>query len=77
MTIKEMACKALLTSTKTYKQIAADIRKASPGAQTTEKSIAFYAHQLRKADKTCLSHRKSNGQTSASTADLIKKYKKS
>ena len=75
MTIKEMAYKALLTSTATYAQIAADIRKASPGAQTSEKSIAYYAHQLRKADKTCLKHRKAAGSSAPSTKDLIAKYK--
>ena len=77
MTIKEMAYKALLTSTDTYEVIAANIRKASPGAKTSEKSIAYYAHQLRKVDKTCLKHRKSSGSETLSTADLIKKYKKS
>ena len=71
-----MAYKALLTSTATYAQIAANIRKACPGAKTSEKSIAYYAHQLRKVDKTCLKHRKSSGSASPSTADLIKKYKK-
>ena len=61
MTIKDMIFKALLTSTDTYEKIAADIRKAKPGAKTSEKSVEICAYQLRKLDKTCLKHRKSHG----------------
>ena len=75
MTIKELAYKHLLTTTLTYSEIAKKIRSESPGAKTSEKSIAYYAHQLRKADKTCLKHRKSSGSSAPTTAALIRKYK--
>ena len=75
MTVKEMAYRELLTGTATYSEIAKKIRAAIAGAKTSEKSIAYYAHQLRKADKTCLKHRKASGTTAPTTAELIKKYK--
>lgn len=66
MTKKEQTIKALLQTDKKYSQIAAEIG-------TTEKSVAFYAHQLRRVDASCLDHR---GKTrSESVADLLSKYK--
>lgn len=66
MTKKEMTIKALLTTNKSYKVMASEIG-------TTEKSIAFYAHQLRKIDSSCLNHR---GQAKAeSVEDLLKKHR--
>ena len=60
-----MTIKALLTTNKKYSEIAKEI-------STTEKSVAFYAHQLRKIDATCLDHRRVT--RSESVADLLKKY---
>ena len=65
MTKKEQTIRLLLTTTLSYRQIAAEI-------DSTEKSIAFYAHQLRKIDAQCLDHRRST--QSESIADLLKKY---
>ena len=75
MNVKEKSMMLLLTTTKTYKEIAAEVRKAIPGSKTTEKSIAFYAVDLRKENPKCLDHRKTN-KTGTSTSDLIKKYMK-
>ena len=75
MNIKEKAMKLLLTTTKTYNEIAQEIIKTTPGAKTTSKCIAYYAHQMRKVDKTCLDHRATK-KTTMSTIELIKKYKK-
>lgn len=75
MSIKELAVMHLLTTTDTYADIAKKIRATVKNAKTTDKCIAYYAHQLRKADKTCLSHRKSSKSSSASMKDLIAKYK--
>ena len=68
MTKKEQTIKALLQTSKKYSEIAAEIG-------TTEKSVAFYAHQLRKIDSSCLDHRKTS--QAASTADLLSRYKAS
>ena len=68
MTKKELTIKALLTTTDKYSKIALDYA-------TTEKSVAFYAHKLRKIDKTCLSHRKSS-VNSDTVEKLLSKYKK-
>ena len=77
MNIKEKAMKLLLTTTKTYSEIAAEIVKTTPGAKTTDKCIAYYAHQMRRVDKTCLEHRKTSKSNAMSTEQLIAKYKKS
>lgn len=66
MTKKEHTIKLLLTTNQTYKEMSLEIG-------TTEKSIAFYAHQLRKIDKACLNHRKST--STESIKDLLTKYK--
>ena len=76
MNVKEKSMELLLTTTLTYKQIAAKVRREIPGSKTTEKSIAFYAVDLRKEDKTCLAHRKTAGK-GVTTKSLIAKYKKS
>lgn len=65
MTKKEMTIKLLLTTNKSYKIIASEIN-------STEKSIAFYAHQLRKIDEKCLDHRRVT--KSEKIEDLLKKY---
>ena len=67
MTKREMTIKALLTTTDKYSVIAAEIG-------TTEKSIAFYAHKLRKASPKCLDHRSKT--KSVPLNDLIAKYTK-
>ena len=77
MNIKEKSMQLLLTTTMTYREIAAKVVKTTPNAKTTDKCIAYYAMELRKADKTCLDHRKTSRTSSTTTADLIKKYKKS
>ena len=66
MTKKEQTIRALLQTSDKYSKIAAEIG-------TTEKSVAFYAHQLRKVDKTCLDHRSS--AKADSVKDLLAKYK--
>ena len=65
MTKKEQTIKLLLQTSKKYSEIAAEV-------STTEKSVAFYAHQLRKVDKQCLAHRET--ARAESVQDLLAKY---
>ena len=74
MNIKEITIRQLLTTTDTYAGIVETIMVAHPTAQTTVKCVAFYAHQLRKIDKNCLSHRKTAQSKESNLAALIAKY---
>ena len=67
MTKKELTIKFLITTTFSYKKIAEKIN-------STEKSVAFYAHKINKIDENILSHRKKYNK-SEKIDDLIKKYK--
>ena len=75
MTIKEIIIMNLLTTTSSYKDIVAEVMSQKADAKTTDKCVAFYAHQLRKIDKTCLAHRSKSSNASSSMADMIAKYK--
>ena len=74
MNIKEITIRQLLTTTDTYAGIVETIKEAHPTAQSTVKCVAFYAHQLRKIDKNCLSHRKTAQSKESNLAALIAKY---
>ena len=74
MNIKEITIKQLLTTTDSYNAIVETIKEAHPAAQSTVKCVAFYAHQLRKVDKTCLAHRETTRSKESNLAALIAKY---
>ena len=73
-TIKETTIMLLLTTTKTYLEIVAEIMVVHPDSKSTVKCVAFYAHQLKKIDKTCLSHRQTSRSKENNLANLIAKY---